>query len=101
MSIKNNNKHRYEYLYEMNKDTYIRFAKSPFKEINDFKSYGEKYCYLRATMDFLGIEHVIKKYLSDPKFKKLWGTIWLAWGHKSKHINYVGVGDFTYPKERK
>lgn len=95
MSIRDNNKHRYEYLYEMNKEMYIRIAGKPSKHINDLKSYGEKYCYLRAEMDLLGIVYVLNGHIHD---KKLHSMIWLAWGHKSRLINYVGVGDFTYPK---
>jgi hypothetical protein len=102
--MRSHNKHRYEYSYEMNKVMYIRYILLGH-QIESFKSQVMMYCYLRANMDVNGIDYVLERFLieknRDLNYKKLYSMIWLAWGHKSRLINSVGIGDYTYPKENK
>ena len=77
---------------------YIRFAKQNYFDLNRFKSYKEKYCLLRGLMDSVGLDYCLTHFIAGYN-NKVKNLLWLAWGHKAKLINNVGIGDCSYPKE--
>jgi len=93
--------HRYEYIYKQrqNKAMYIRFALGSVPIPFETMSQCSKYCYLRALMDTRNVNDVLRGYLNNSN-KKVHSLLWLAWGHKSKMIQHVGFGDYTWPKEK-
>lgn len=99
-------KHRYEIFYNLGKEMFIRFVRKG-RELSEFKERKDRYMFIRAYMDVFGIECAVKLVFnpiidsanSRSALKVNKDLLWLAWGHKSKLIENVGIGDYTWSKE--